>query len=217
MEAKAASRILRLHSQNSRDPFHILDNPRNLKQARSTFRKLALLLHPDKCGKLPICEEAFKVVNNAYRRIESEYGAGDEAPAVEDIFNFNETTTSAAADADVEPAVSPTDVRAARCNWANGKARSGVGEDGPRFADDRADFPFTAGTASCGVSTEGYRAPSRDEWVRRWDKENLGPVSMVSWPESPSPTDAAPPPSDSLSLSPLPAPPPPSLDSPRIK
>lgn len=55
--------VLGKHRENRRDPFHVLGNPRNLKDARQSFRKLALLLHPDKCGNeahRSLCEEAFK-------------------------------------------------------------------------------------------------------------------------------------------------------------
>ena len=199
MEVRIALDVLKKHRENRRDPFHVLGQPRNFQEARQNYRKLVLHLHPDKCREASksVCEEAFKgkvaplldasmlgrltavnssilcfrpsvltVVNNAFKRIESEYGTGPE-----------EVVSTPPRNA--EPAASPTDVAAARSNWASG--RQGAGEaEAEAFgrAAPCARAPYRGGTPS--TPPPSTRPAPRA--FRRWDKEkeNLGPVSQVS-------------------------------------
>jgi len=176
---KVAHGIFQKHRQNRRDPFHILDNPRSLKEARQTFRKLALLLHPDKCAgqeqKKTLCEEAFKIVNNAFKKIEAEYGEEDSSQAAEPC------PRAAAA----EPAVSPTEVAAARNNWN----RTGRRAEDVCGEKDKGAFTRTPGTENgpigAGGKSFGFECPRSPpsparkppRVLPRWNKENFGPVS----------------------------------------
>ncbi|WZN61749.1 J domain-containing protein [Chloropicon roscoffensis] len=166
--------VLGKHRENRRDPFHVLGNPRNLKDARQSFRKLALLLHPDKCGNeahRSLCEEAFKVVNNAFKKIEAEYGE-QSVGAEAEVFQRRQ-----------EPAaVSRTDVEAARSNWRTGQ-RGGDPEDSFKRGrgdavdpDIRSSGPYF-GCAAAQEPSASSPARASARVIPRWNKENFGPVS----------------------------------------
>ena len=67
-----ARTVLDKHKCHPRDPFQVLNNPRDLKQARQAYRRLVLSIHPDKCARInneqlkKLCEEAFKGEMNEY-------------------------------------------------------------------------------------------------------------------------------------------------------
>ena len=114
------------------------------------------------------------VVNNAFKKIEAEYGE-QSVGAEAEVFQRRQDPA----------AVSRTDVEAARSNWRTGQ-RGGDPEDSFKRGrgdavdpDIRSSGPYF-GCAAAQEPSASSPARASARVIPRWNKENFGPVSAVS-------------------------------------